>query len=60
MLFRSGGNATGVTLKGFHYPLDDFTLDPFNGALSTSNDIIDDYGEISVKNGTIIIIETQL
>lgn len=59
-VFAYGGNASGVTLKGFHYPLDDFTLDPFNGALSTSNDIIDDYGEISVKNGTLIIIETQL
>lgn len=59
-VFAYGENSSGVTLKGFHYPLDDFTLDPFNGALGTSNDIIDDYGEISVKNGTIIIVETQL
>ncbi len=59
-VFAYGGNASGVTLKGFHYPLNDYTLDPFNGALGTSNDIIDDYGEISVKNGTIIIVETQL
>ncbi|MBQ4573108.1 MAG: thiamine diphosphokinase [Clostridia bacterium] len=59
-VFAYGGNASGVTLEGFHYSLDDYTLDPFNGALGTSNDIIDDYGEISVKNGTIIIIETQL
>lgn len=59
-VFAYGGNATGVTLKGFHYTLDDFILDPFNGALSTSNDIIDDFGTISVKNGTLIIVETQL
>ena len=59
-VFAYGGNATGVTLKGFHQTLDDFTLDPFNGALSTSNDIIDDFGTISVKNGTLIIVETQL
>ena len=59
-VFAYGGNATGVTLNGFHYTLDDFTLDPFNGALSTSNDIIDDFGTISVKNGTLIIVETQL
>lgn len=59
-VFAYGGKAAGVTLKGFHYPLDDYSLDPFNGALGTSNDITDDYGEISVKNGTLIIIETQL
>ena len=59
-VFAYGGNASGVTLKGFHYPLNDYTLDPFNGALGTSNDIIDDYGYISVENGTIIIVETQL
>lgn len=59
-VFAYGGKALGVTLKGFHYTLDDYSLDPFNGALSTSNDIIDDYGKISVKNGTIIIVETQL
>lgn len=59
-VFAYGGNASEVTLKGFHYPLNDYLLDPFNGALGTSNDIIDDYGEISVKNGTIIIVETRL
>lgn len=59
-VFAFGGNATGVTLSGFHYPLSDFTLDSFNGALGTSNDIIEDYGSITVKNGTLIIIETQL
>lgn len=59
-VFAFGGSASGVTLSGFHYPLNNFTLDPFNGALGTSNDIIDDYGEITVENGTLIIIETQV
>lgn len=59
-VFAYGGNASGVTLEGFHYSLDDYTLDPFNGALGTSNDIIEEYGEIKVNNGTLIIIETQL
>lgn len=58
--FAYGNNAFGVSETGFHYSLDDYTLDPFNGALGTSNGIIDDYGEISVKDGTIIIIETQV
>ncbi len=59
-VFAYGDRAFGVTLKGFHYPLWDYTLDPFNGALGTSNDIVEDYGEISVSNGTLIIIETEM
>ena len=59
-VFAYGNKAVGVTEVGFHYSLTDDTLDPFNGALGTSNDIVDDYGEISVKDGTIIIIETQM
>lgn len=59
-VFAFGNKAFGVTETGFHYPLNDYTLDPFNGALGTSNDIIEEYGVISVKDGTIIIIETQM
>lgn len=59
-VFAFGDRAFGVTLKGFHYPLWDYTLDPFNGALGTSNDIVEDYGEISVSNGTLIITETEM
>ena len=59
-VFAFGDRAFGVTLKGFHYPLWDYTLDPFNGALGTSNDIVEDFGEISVLNGTLIIIETEM
>lgn len=59
-IFAYGSDAIGVTLKGFHYSLSDFTLDPFYGSLGTSNDIIDEYGEIIVKNGTLIIVETHV
>lgn len=59
-VFAYGGRAFGVTEKGFHYPLWDYTLDPFDGALGTSNDIVDDVGEISVKSGTLIIVETKM
>ena len=59
-VFAYGGRAFGVTEKGFHYPLWDYTLDPFDGSLGTSNDIIEDYGEISVMNGTLIIVDTQM
>ncbi|MBO5944904.1 MAG: thiamine diphosphokinase [Clostridia bacterium] len=59
-VFAYGGNAVGVTEKGFYYSLCDYTLTPFNGALGTSNHIVDDYGEITVENGTLIIIETKM
>lgn len=59
-VFAYGGRAFGVTEKGFHYPLWDYTLDPFDGALGTSNDIVEDFGEISVRSGTLIIVETKM
>ena len=59
-IFAYGGKAKGVTLKRFHYPLSNFTLDPFYGSLGTSNDIVDEFGEIIVEDGTLIIIETQV
>ncbi len=59
-VFAYGNKAIGVTEKGFHYPLQNYTLDPFDGALGTSNDIVDDFGEISVEDGTLIIIETNV
>lgn len=57
-VFAYGDKAIGVTEKGFHYPLQNYTLSPFDGALGTSNDIINDFGVITVENGTLIIIET--
>lgn len=59
-VFSYGDKATGVTEKGFHYSLQNYTLDPFDGALGTSNDIIEDFGEILVDEGTLIIIETKM
>lgn len=59
-VFAYGDRAFGVTESGFHYPLWDYTLDPFDGALGTSNDIIEEFGEISVQAGTLIIIETKM
>ncbi len=58
-VFAFGENAVGVTEKGFHYQIEDYTLNPFV-PMGISNDIVEDYGEISVKKGTLIIIETQM
>ena len=58
-VFAFGDKAVGVTEKGFHYTIEDYTLDPFV-PMGISNDIVDEYGEIIVKKGTLIIIETQM
>lgn len=58
-VFAFGEKAYGVTETGFHYPLENYTLDPFV-PLGISNDITGDYGVISVEEGTLIIIETQM
>ena len=49
----------GVTEKGFHYSIENYTLNPFN-PIGISNDIVSDFGEISVEQGTLIVIETQM
>lgn len=59
-VFAYGNKATGVTENYFHYPLQNYTLDPFDGAFGTSNDIVEEFGEISVVDGTLIIIETNV
>lgn len=58
-VFAFGDNAVGVTEKGFHYSITNHTLNPFV-PMGISNDISDEYGEISVVDGTLIIIETQM
>ena len=58
-VFAFGDKAIGVTEKGFHYSIENYTLNPFF-PIGISNDIFDDYGEISVEKGTLIIIETQM
>ena len=58
-VFAYGRKAYGVTEKGFHYTIENYSLDPFI-PIGISNDIVDDYGEIIVEDGTLIIVETQM
>ncbi|MBO5333387.1 MAG: thiamine diphosphokinase [Clostridia bacterium] len=58
-VFAFGDKAFGVTEKGFHYSIENYTLNPFI-PIGISNDIVSDFGEISVEKGTLIIIETQM
>lgn len=54
-IFAWGGNATGVTLTGLHYPLHDATLTP-NFPLGVSNDFTGLPARVSVRTGKLIVI----
>lgn len=54
-VFAYGGNATGVTLKGLKFPLDNYELTP-EFPIGVSNETIDGKrAEITVKHGTLLI-----
>lgn len=56
-VFALGGACT-VTLKGFYYPLENYTFTPFCG-LGVSNEITDDTAQITVTDGTALVFITQ-
>lgn len=49
---------SGITLKGFKYPLNDYTL-AIGKSLGISNEIEDDYAYILLKEGILIVIESK-
>ncbi len=54
-VFAFGGNASGVTIKGLSYELRDGILTP-DFPLGVSNSFTDSEGEITVKDGSLLII----
>lgn len=52
------GDVKGVTLEGMKYPLKDAEINCFS-SLGISNEIIDDVAKISVKQGTLLVIESR-
>ena len=50
--------AKGVTLKGFKYPLEDYTMGGFN-ALGVSNEITEDEANIRLTEGQLVVIESR-
>lgn len=58
-VFPIGGTAYGVSEMGFHYSLDNVTLEPFNH-IGISNDVREEEGTITVRNGMLLIIETKM
>lgn len=57
-IFPFGGNAHGITLQGFEYPLD-------NGSLTTdmpigvSNHQIDEFATVTVRDGTLLVMQVR-
>jgi thiamine pyrophosphokinase len=51
-----GGDVKGVTLKGFKYPLDNFNM-RLGSSIGVSNVLEEDTGQISIRDGTLIIIQ---
>lgn len=48
----------GLTLTGFKYPLNHYTL-PIGVSLGISNEIIEDIAHIEIKKGILIVIESK-
>ena len=55
-VFSVGGSARGVTLRGLKYPLDEAELTP-TFPLGVSNSFTGEPAEVSVREGTLLIIE---
>lgn len=49
---------TGITLQGFKYPLEDYTMDK-GTSLGVSNEIQEDICRISFENGIMIMIQSR-
>ena len=52
------GEVKGLTLKGFKYPLEDFTMGGFS-SLGISNEIVDEVGKITFEEGYLIVVEAR-
>lgn len=52
------GEVTGVTLSGFRYPLNNYTLGRFN-SLGVSNEIVEDEARIELSSGYLIVVESR-
>ncbi|MNP55870.1 Thiamine pyrophosphokinase [compost metagenome] len=49
---------TGITLDGFVYPLDNATL-KLGQSLGISNKLSSDIGRVTVKSGSLLIIQSK-
>lgn len=57
-LLPYAGEVKGVTLKGFKYPLENYTMGSFS-SLGISNEIVENQAEILLKDGILVVIESR-
>ena len=48
----------GLCEIGFYYPLDHYTMNSYT-SLGISNEIVEDYGTITIEDGVLIVIESN-
>lgn len=58
-IFPYGTDVRGVALKGFKYPLNDYTL-KHDTSIGVSNEIVDDEAMIELLDGSIVIVESDV
>ena len=58
-IFPFGGVAEGVSLSGFRWNLNDETLKP-GSTRGLSNEILGNFGDISVRKGLLLVIQSGL
>lgn len=56
--FTMGDKAEGVTLKGFKYPLEEYTL-VNSDEIGVSNEILEEKAEITFRSGVILMIMSK-
>ena len=57
--FPIEGEVTGLTLKGFKYPLNSYTLKVEDSGLTVSNEISDPEAEVTFETGKLLMIMTR-
>ena len=57
-LFAWGGPVTGITLKGFHFPMENGTITT-SGTLAVSNQIEEAQGKVIFETGRLLCVESK-
>ena len=57
-LLPYSGEVKNVTLKGFKYPLENYTMGSFS-SLGISNEIVEEVAEILLEEGILLVIEAR-
>ena len=57
--FPIEGDVTGLTLKGFKYPLNSYTLKVEDSGLTVSNEISDPEAEVTFETGKLLMIMSR-